>query len=251
MRKFFAIIFFFILDFSASSEIITFAARSMTGIAGSKTDTTILNGNAKVTTESMIISADSIEISGDDFRYIIAQGNVSGKNTESDLDFTCGRIKYDRKTKIALLEDKVLMKDNENAVTADAQIIEYNQNTEIATMQIEVTIKQKDNVCTSAYAVYRKKNQMLEMSGNPKIVQGQDSFRAQEITLNLDTQEIKLDGRVSGSVTDTSDDSKSNEQNTKNEQKNQSAPSETPETSNDETKSEPQIEETDADGDAQ
>ena len=46
---------------------------------------------------------------------------------------------------------------------------------------------------------------MLEMTGNPQVVRGKDTFRAQEITFNLDTEEITLDGRVRGSVTETSE----------------------------------------------
>jgi lipopolysaccharide export system protein LptA len=75
-------------------------------------------------------------------------------------------------------------------------------------MQIGVTIKQKDNTCKAAFAIYRKTSQMLEMSGNPKIVQGEDAFRAQEIILNLDSQEITLSGRVSGTVTDSKKEEK-------------------------------------------
>ena len=49
------------------------------------------------------------------------------------------------------------------------------------------------------------------MSGNPKIVQGKDTFRAQEITLNLESQEITLDGRVRGTVTDSQKSEKKTE----------------------------------------
>ncbi len=188
---------------SAYCEKIIFRADSMSGKTGSKNETTTLNGNAYVKTATMEINADSIILSGENFRYIEANGMVDGKNTESGLDFTCGNMKYDRTTKIARLENSVKMTDTANGVKSDAQIIEYDQNTEIATMQINVSIKQKDNTCTAAFAVYRKGKQMLELAGNPKIVQGEDSFRAQEITLNLQTQEIRLDGRVSGKVTDS------------------------------------------------
>ena len=184
-------------------EEITFTADFMSGTAGSKTDTTTLEGNATVQTSSMNISADAIELSGEDFRFITATGTVSGSITESQLDFTCGKLKYDRQTKVAQLEDAVHLVDVANEVTADAQIIEYNQNSETAVMQIEITLTQKDNVCTSAFAIYKKSEQKLEMSGNPKIQQGTDSFRAQEITLNLETQEITLDGRVKGTVSDS------------------------------------------------
>ena len=184
-------------------EEITFTADFMSGTAGSKTDTTTLEGNATVQTSSMNISADAIELSGEDFRFITATGTVSGSITESQMDFTCGKLKYDRQTKVAQLEDAVHLVDVANEVTADAQIIEYNQNSETAVMQIEITLTQRDNVCTSAFAIYKKSEQKLEMSGNPKIQQGTDSFRAQEITLNLETQEITLDGRVKGTVSDS------------------------------------------------
>lgn len=184
-------------------EEITFTADFMSGTAGSKTDTTTLEGNATVQTSSMNISADAIELSGEDFRFITATGTVSGSITESQMDFTCGKLKYDRQTKVAQLENAVHLVDVANEVTADAQIIEYNQNSETAVMQIEITLTQKDNVCTSAFAIYKKSEQKLEMSGNPKIQQGTDSFRAQEITLNLETQEITLDGRVKGTVSDS------------------------------------------------
>ncbi len=175
----------------------------MTGVSGSKTDETKLSGNAFVKTSTMEIKADLIVLNGDDFRYITAEGSVEGKNTETKMDFSCGKLHYDRQTKLARLEDSVHMVDLENDVTTDAQIIEYNQNKEIATMQIGVTLKQKNNTCTAAFAIYRKAAQMLEMSGNPKIVQGDDTFRAQEIVLNLKSQEITLSGRVSGTVTDS------------------------------------------------
>ncbi len=199
---FFAFFVFFLSENPAYCEKIVFHADSMNGKTGSKNEATTLLGNAYVKTEAMEIKADSITLSGENFRYITASGTVDGKNTESGLDFTCGNMKYDRTTKIARLEDAVSMTDTANDVKADAQIIEYDQNTEIATMQINVSIKQKDNTCTAAFAIYRKGKQMLEMTGNPKIVQGEDSFRAQEISLNLETQEIRLDGRVSGKVSD-------------------------------------------------
>ena len=203
MKKTAACIAFLTLSSLLFAENIIFRADSMSGKAGSKTDATVLKGSAFVQTETMEISADSIELNGENFRYIVASGSVNGKITESQMEFSCGKVRYDRTTKIARLEDSVHLVDTKNDVSADAQLIEYNQGTEIAVMQISVKLIQKDNTCTSAYAVYRKNDQMLEMSGNPKIVQGQDTFRAQEITLNLDSQEITLDGRVSGTVTDT------------------------------------------------
>ncbi len=202
-RKFLSFVFLSFASLFIYAEEITFSADSMTGTAGSKSDTTTLSGSASVQTQSMQINADLIELSGEDYRFITATGNVSGSISESQMDFSCGKLKYDRNTKIAQLEDSVHLIDKPNDVTADAQIIEYNQENNTAVMQIEITLKQKNNVCSGTFAIYKKDEQLLELSGNPQIVQGSDNFRAQEIILNLQTQEITLDGRVKGSITDS------------------------------------------------
>jgi len=203
---------------STAAEKIYFSADTMSGKTGKEADNTTLSGNAYVKTDSMEIYADSIKLYGKDFRYISATGSIKGSNIQSKLDFSCGTLSYDRETKIATLKENVNLNDTENNVKAKAEIIEYNQNIEIAIMQINVNITQKNNVCTCAYAIYRKKAQMLNMSGNSKVIQDDDTFRAQEITLNLDTQEITLDGKVKGSVA-TSETTKQTEPSSKTETK--------------------------------
>ncbi|MBQ9630143.1 MAG: LPS export ABC transporter periplasmic protein LptC [Treponema sp.] len=184
------------------AEKITFSANSMTGKTGDNASETRLVGNAYILTSTLELSADSITLKGKDFRFIQAEGNISGKNLETNMNFSCGNLSFDRKTKLATLKDNVSLTDIENEVTAKAQIIEYNQEQDVAIIQIDIMLTQKNNECSGAYAVYRKKQKMLELSGNAQIRQNEDTFRAQEITLNLDTQEITLDGRVKGSITE-------------------------------------------------
>lgn len=197
-----SIIAILLLPLFSFAEEITFSANTMTGIAGNKTDMTTLSGNAYVKTSSIEIYANKIQLSGKDFRMVEAHGNIRGKNFSTNLEFTCEQISYDRETKIAILRDDITFIDAANDVIAKAEIIEYNQDTDIAVLQININLTQKDNICTSAYAVYKKKEQILNLSGNAQIAQGSDTFRAQEIELDLDTQKITLDGRVRGSVVD-------------------------------------------------
>lgn len=184
------------------AEKISFSADSMSGSNNKDNASTVLNGNARIETESLEISADKIELSGKEYRYIKAWGHVTGHNKETKMDFFADSLEYDRNTKLASLSGNVSLVDLENEVTAAAQMIEYNSDSETAVMQIEITLNQKDNVCNGSYAVYSKKEQLLDLYGNAKIKQGEDTFRAQHITLNMDTQEITLDGRVKGTVTD-------------------------------------------------
>nr|WP_318659997.1 LPS export ABC transporter periplasmic protein LptC [uncultured Treponema sp.] len=186
-------------------EEITFSGDSMRGSVSSSSDSlkesfTVLSGNAVVKTSTMEIRADSIELTGDDFNIIKARGNISGTNTESELEFKAQTLEYDREQKIVTLTGDVELKDLKNDVTAKAQIIEYDQNTDVAIMQIDVELKQKENVCTGAYSVYRKKEQTLDLSGNASVKQKDDMFRAQSISFNMDTEEIVLDGNIRGTV---------------------------------------------------
>ena len=203
IKKKIALVLCFLLAAAAFAEKITFSAGNMSGQAGDSSATTTLTGGAFIQTSSMEISADQIELSGDDYRFINASGNISGKNLETKMEFTCDSMSYDRQTKVAVLQGNVHLVDLENDVKADAQIIEYSQNTNIAVLQIDIKLTQKKNVCTGSYAVYQKNEQMLQISGNAQVKQEEDVFRAQQITLNLETQNITLSGNVKGSVTES------------------------------------------------
>ena len=185
------------------AEKISFSADSMSGQAGNSNTTTTMSGNASVSTESIEIKADSLKLSGEEYRNISANGNISGKNLETNMEFNCDELNYDRITKKIILKGNVKLVDVENNVTCGAQIIEYDQDKDIAIMQIQISLTQKDNVCSGAYAVYYKDQQLLEISGNAQVKQNDDTFRAQFITLDLDSQDITLGGNVKGTVTDT------------------------------------------------
>ena len=212
MKKISLLVFLgLIFSVNLFGEKIIFSAASMSGQTTDKNTTTKLIGNAFIQTEKMEISADEIELSGDDYRNIKAKGNVKGKNLESKMDFVCDELDFDRTTDIAILQGNVNLTDVENDVKANAQYIEYNQKTEVAILQIQINLVQKDNVCTGSYAIYKKNEKLLDLMGNAQVKQGSDTFRAQQIYLNLDTQDITLTGNVKGSVTDTKEPAKKDE----------------------------------------
>lgn len=209
MKKIFLLLLFIWLpvwaSFSqeASQEIIEFSAKKMSGSMKQNQDYTTLSGGATIKTASMEIQADTIELYGTDFRFIKAEGSVRGVQQEEGLEFSCTTMEYDREEKIALFSGNVVLQDKENEVVAKAQRIEYRELSAIAIMQVAVELTKDESLCTCAFALYRKDEKLLEMTGNPQVVQGNDSFRAQEIVFNLDTEEITLEGGVKGKVTET------------------------------------------------
>ena len=71
------LIFIFAVLFCAVTmfaEKIKFSADSMSGQAGNSSTTTTMTGNASVSTESIEIKADMLQLSGEDYKNISAQG---------------------------------------------------------------------------------------------------------------------------------------------------------------------------------
>lgn len=203
MKRFFLILTTILaINSICFAENIIFKADFMSGKSSEKKDYAKLTGNASIITSTMEIYADVIELSGENYRFIEASGNVSGSNVKNKIDFTCGQLLYDRGTEIATLQNAVHLVDRENETIANAEIMDYDQNKSTIIMQISVAMQQKDNICTGSHAIYKTDSRTLFLSGNPQISKGKDVFRAQEIELNLDTQDITLDGRVRGSVED-------------------------------------------------
>lgn len=179
---------------------ISFSADRMSGAAGKKNETTTLSGNAVVTVGTLKISGDLIELSGKDYRYVKATGNINGVDSEKGYSFTADELSYDRDTEVASFRGNAKLIDEKHDVEASAGIISYNQKTEVALLQLSVKLKKNKIDCESGFALYRRTLSMLDLSGSPHVLRDGDEFRADRISVNLDTEHISLDGTVSGTL---------------------------------------------------
>lgn len=179
---------------------ISFSADRLNGSAGKKNESTTLSGNAVVTVGSLKISGDLIELSGKDYRYVKASGNIKGVDDEKGYSFTADSISYDRDTEVASFTGNAKLLDTKHEVEASAGIITYNQKTEVAYLQLDIKLKKGKINCTSGFALYRRTLSMLDLSGSPFVVRDGDEFRADRISVNLDTEHITLDGTVTGTL---------------------------------------------------
>ena len=185
---------------SAAADTFTFSADRMTGTRALGRETTILIGNAEVRSDNLILRADRIEIQGDDNRFIECFGNVWGHEEEKDILFFTDRLRYDRQLKIAVLEGNSTLEDRQNEIVARSRFIEYDDENEIAVFQISVRLFKDDMVCRSEYAIYRRIEEILDLSGFPVVHKGDDEFRADRIRVDLDTDDVIMEGSVSGTI---------------------------------------------------
>ena len=213
--KFFLLYFlilFFLTDISAQTSTISFKADKVTASVAENKKSTNLIGNAEVKVNSLTISADRIEISGKDYRYVNATGSVKGEDDEKGYSFKADLINFDRKTDTVTMFGKLELKDTKNDVSISSENIEYKKKQEIIIMRFNVKIINKDINCNSMFALYNRKESKVELTGSPVVKKGKDEFRAGKISVNLDTEDITLDGRVRGSVEQGKDEKEDNKE---------------------------------------
>jgi lipopolysaccharide export system protein LptA len=194
---------FFLMYFSfpiGASDIFTFRADRMTGSRALGREVTILIGNAEVRSDNLILRADRIEIHGEDNEFIYCIDNVWGHEEEKNILFFTDRLRYDRRLKIARLEGNSTLEDRENEVVARGRFIEYDEENEIAVLQISVRLFKDDMVCRSEHAVYRRNDKLLDLSGFPVVFKNNDEFRADRIRVDLDTDDVIMEGSVRGTI---------------------------------------------------
>ncbi|MDR2211645.1 MAG: hypothetical protein LBO65_09315 [Spirochaetaceae bacterium] len=192
----------FILFFLAPAlyaDSFTFKAEHMSGSRASGREMLVLTGNAEVHSDTIRLRADRIEIQGKDNEFIDCSGNVWGFEEEKNILFQSDRLRYDRTLKIARLEGNSTLEDRQNEVVAKGRFIEYNDKTEVAVFQAAVRLFKENIVCRAEYALYRRQEQLLDLSGFPVVFKKTDEFRAERIRVDLDTEDVTMEGTVSGS----------------------------------------------------
>jgi len=182
------------------ADTFSFKADKMSGTKALGREVTILAGNAEVRSDNLLLRANRIEIQGDDNQFVDCSGDVWGIEEEKNIIFQTDRLRYDRKLKIARLEGNSTLEDKKNEIVAKGNFIEYDDQAEVTVFQIAVRLFKDDMVCRSEYAVYRRNEKLLDLSGFPVVFKKDDEFRADKIRVDLDTDDVSMEGAVSGTI---------------------------------------------------
>ena len=184
----------------AAADSFSFSADRVQSILAVGKEKTMLTGKAKVKSERITISADSIEISGKNYNLLVCKGNVDAVDTKKGIHLQAPALTYDRDRALALLIGPSILEDSDNHVVLKADWIQDDGDKGITLAQVNVRILKEGLACRAEYAVYRRESHILELSGAPRVVKSGDEYRASRMTINTDTEVIKLEGSVTGSV---------------------------------------------------
>jgi len=185
---------------SLAADSFTFSADKVQSILATGKERTILSGKARVKSDRIAITADSIEIVGKDSNLLVCRGSVVADDEEKGIHLEAPYLTYDRKKSFALLQGPSILEDRKNRVVLKADWIQDDGDAGITLAQVNVRILKKGLACRSEYAIYRRGDHVLELSGAPRVVKDGDEYKAARMVVNTDTEEISLEGAVSGVV---------------------------------------------------
>jgi len=191
---------FFVAGAAVAAEDFSFSADSMSGAMAKGRERAVLTGNAVVISGGMRITADRIELFGDEFRFAECRGKVLVVDDERGLRLTTETLFYDRRDKISRLTGPSVMEDKENKVVIKGDYIENDDERKIAVVQINARILKENLSCRAEFARYDRAAKTLELTGSPVVRRDGDDYRAATIVVDLDTEDIVLSGSVSGTV---------------------------------------------------
>ena len=98
MKRFLTSAILILAAFSLWASEITFSGgyTKVSMQQGNKSVT--LSGGAKVSTDQVDLSADSMKLYGENYRYVTCTGNVQAQEHENGISFNSPDIFYDRET---------------------------------------------------------------------------------------------------------------------------------------------------------
>lgn len=202
------IIIFFILVIStitlnsfAERKIFTFSADYTSAKLAEGKEYTVLRGNAIVEADDVQITAGEIKLYGDNFQFAEVSETFSALDLKNDFSLEGDSLFYDRTEKLLRAEGNIIMKDAKNDVVIRSHFLESKNDGDFMVVQLGVRIVKKEELSArTEFLTYYRKTEILEMTGFPYALWKDDEYKADRISINLDNDEVTLEGKVQGFI---------------------------------------------------
>ena len=202
-RRFLLLILLFSAPFmglSILAETWSFTAESVTSVQRDDESRTVLEGRARVESDTMEIQAESLELLGPDYDIIRGSGQVVLVETEKGITIESARFDYDRKKELIRFRGRVSLVDEEEGILIWTEALDFFEKEDYVVMTAAVRLIREKTIARGEFAAFRRDEKILELSGRPVVWREGDEYRANRITVNLENDEIVLEGEVEGMV---------------------------------------------------
>ena len=183
-----------------ASDPITFSAAKVRSVFASGREETVLSGNARIVTGDIEIKAGEIRLYGNKQRFVESSGLVTIRDAKRDVNLSGDALFYDRDSEILRVTGNTVMEDFKNDMLVRGGLLESRNKDNVTIIQMGVRVFKKDIVARAEMLVYRRDDDMVELTGLPFVTKKKDEYRASTISINLKNEEIQLIGKVQGLV---------------------------------------------------
>jgi lipopolysaccharide export system protein LptA len=164
-----------------------------------------LSGGAWVDSGNVYVEADSIDIYGEQSRFLSCQGNVILTQKEEEITLQANVLDYDRESSSLTVNGWVELLDRKNQLAARGAYLRSEEDTGIILIQVNVSILKTDDedselYCRADSAIFDTNANMLELTGRSEVSYDGSFYKASRILIDLDTNEITMEGGVSGNI---------------------------------------------------
>jgi hypothetical protein len=167
-------------------------------------ETILLDNGAEVQVGSLMLRSTSMELYGTDFRFVRCEGDVSLQDEERGISLLTSSLLFDRVEETLLIDSWVELEDTNNQVIASAARMEFFLQEGIVLLQVQARLlKHTDDapmVCRSDFMTFDRDKETLELKGRASIIWKPDTYEAQSISVDLKTEEIRMEGSIKGTI---------------------------------------------------
>lgn len=196
----------------AAQNTLTFEADRTESVFAEGRERILLRGSARVESDEFLITAETIEIYGEDQRYLRSSGGVTVYDSENDLFLTSDEFFLDREGNYLRASGNAYMEDRPNDLVVKGSTIQNWDDLDLTEISVNVRILGEDYTARSQFARYRRNTERLELSGTPEVFWKGDEYRAARISIDIANDEIEFVGDVRAVVRQDADETEEPEE---------------------------------------
>ena len=164
----------------------------------------VLSDGAKVSVDEIRIESNKITLSGSGWMEVVCEGKTKILDLENKIEIRTSGLWFDRTEERMIISSWFEIDDSKNEISATGNSLLFNMATGLLSLEKDVTLLKitDDGImrCKAESVILDRDNQKISLRGNASVVWNGDEYNAEAIYVNLETEEISLEGRIKGSI---------------------------------------------------
>ncbi len=189
---------------SALADNITFSSGSTSMQMKGDSRVVHLTNGASINTGDVEIKAQTVTITGKNYSNLECDGKVLINDFKHRITIHSTSLIYNRETQNIIVDGWIELQDLNNEVAASAAWLDFNMDGGILKMQIRAKIIKKTEkgpmICRADNIIFNRDNSTLLLNGNSSVNWDGNSYNANNIQVDLKSEEIKMVGEIKGNI---------------------------------------------------